>query len=146
MAKFICLFVCVAVISSAYGVSQEEKEKFHEAIMPLLVECSEAHGVSKDDIKNAKEAGTAQGLNSCFIGCVMKKAGIIDAKGQFDVDAGVEKIKKYIANADEVAKFEEVGKTCASVNEKPVTDGEAGCDRAKLLLDCIREHKSEIPL
>ncbi|XP_075977195.1 uncharacterized protein LOC142977280 [Anticarsia gemmatalis] len=148
MSKFTCLFVCVVAVtlSGVYAVSEEEKAAFREAVLPLVGECSTAHGVSQEDIKSAKEAGNPEGINSCFIGCVFKKLGVLTPQGEYDVDASLEKLRKFVKSDEDFNKFADVGKICVSVNDKPVSDGEAGCDKAKLLLSCFLEHKAEIPL
>nr|UWL63327.1 odorant binding protein 38 [Pagiophloeus tsushimanus] len=145
MSKFTLLSVCaLAVLSNVYALSDETKTAFQEAIKPLIEECSEAHGISMDEIKAAKEAGTSSGLKPCFLGCVLKKGNILNDKGEYDVDAALKVIKKYISDEEEFSKFAEVGKKCASINDEAVPDGAEGCERAKLLLSCIHQNKDGI--
>lgn len=56
-----------------HAVTEEEKAAFREVMAPLIAECSEEHGVSDADIQAAKEAGSADAIEPCFLGCVMKK-------------------------------------------------------------------------
>ncbi|XP_022827157.1 uncharacterized protein LOC111356886 isoform X2 [Spodoptera litura] len=145
MSKFTCLVLCVVAVSlSGVHATAEEKAAFIEAVKPYVQECSKEHGVTPEDIKSAKAAGNADGINSCFLSCVYKKAEVITEKGEYDVDKALEKLKKFVSNEDDYAKFANIGKKCASVNEKSVSDGEAGCERAALLTSCFLEHKSEI--
>ncbi|XP_022827156.1 uncharacterized protein LOC111356886 isoform X1 [Spodoptera litura] len=144
MSKFTCLVLCVVAVSlSGVHATAEEKAAFIEAVKPYVQECSKEHGVTPEDIKSAKAAGNADGINSCFLSCVYKKAEVITEKGEYDVDKALEKLKKFVSNEDDYAKFANIGKKCASVNEKSVSDGEAGCERAALLTSCFLEHKSE---
>ncbi|KAJ8720179.1 hypothetical protein PYW07_012222 [Mythimna separata] len=147
MSKFTCLvfFIVAASISKAYA-SEEEKAAFREAVKPIIEECSKEHGVSIDELKAAKAAASADGIDNCFLGCVFKKAEVINAKGEFDLDNALTKLKGFVSNEDHFAKFEDIGKKCASVNEKPVSDGDAGCERAAMLTACFLEHKGEMPL
>nr|XP_021194656.2 uncharacterized protein LOC110379339 [Helicoverpa armigera] len=147
MSKFTCLVLCVvaASLSQAYA-SEEEKAAFREAIKPIVEECSKEHGVSHDELKSAKDNQNADNIKPCFLGCVYKKAEVFNSKGEYDVDKALEKLKKFVSNDEAYAKFAEVGKKCASVNDKAVSDGDAGCERGALLTACFLEHKAEVPL
>uniref|UniRef100_A0AAU6ND55 OBP9 n=1 Tax=Mythimna loreyi TaxID=667449 RepID=A0AAU6ND55_9NEOP len=147
MSKFTCLVLCVvaASINKAYA-SEEERAAFREAVKPIITACSTEHGVSIDKLKAAKAAASADGIDNCFLGCVYKKAEVINDKGEFDLDKGLIKLKQFVSSDDDFAKLAEIGKKCVSVNEKPVSDGEAGCERAAQLTACFLEHKAEIPL
>ncbi|XP_075977374.1 uncharacterized protein LOC142977381 [Anticarsia gemmatalis] len=146
MSKFTCLVVCfvAAALNGVYAVSEEEKSHFRESVMPLVLQCSQEHGVSLADIKAAKTSRNIDGVKPCFLGCVFKKAGVITEQGVFDVDTGLTKLRKYVNTDEDFDKFADVGKKCASVNDKPVSDGEAGCERAKMLMSCFLEHKAEV--
>ncbi|XP_022826721.1 general odorant-binding protein 28a-like [Spodoptera litura] len=149
MSKFTCIILCVVAASltkvSHAAVTEEEKEAFREAMAPIIAECSEEHGVSEADIKAAKESASADNIKPCFLGCVMKKIEVLDAKGLYDAETGLGKLRKFVKDDDEFAKFEDIAKKCLKVNDESVSDGEAGCDRAKLVLGCFIEHKVEMP-
>nr|WKF45295.1 odorant binding proteins OBP18 [Peridroma saucia] len=148
MSKFTCLVLCLvaASVSRVYAGEEENKAAFREAIKPIIDECSKEYGVSNDDIDAAKTAGSADAIKPCFLGCVYKKAEVFNAKGEYDVDNALIKLKKFVPDESKFAQFAEIGKKCASVNEKPVSDGEAGCERGSLLTACFLEHKAEIPV
>ncbi|XP_075977198.1 uncharacterized protein LOC142977281 [Anticarsia gemmatalis] len=148
MSKVTCLLLCVvaASLTKVSAVTDEEKAAFREAMAPVIAECSSEHGVSEGDIIAAKEANNAEGIKSCFLGCVMKKTEILDSKGFYDAEKGLGKLRKFVKSDEDFAKFEEIGRKCSKVNDEPVSDGEAGCDRAKLVLACAMEHKAEIPI
>nr|QCF41936.1 odorant binding protein [Athetis dissimilis] len=144
MSKFTCLVLCLvaASISRVYA-GEEEKAAFRAAIKPIIEECSKDHGVSPDDIESAKAAGSADGIKPCFLGCVYKKAEIINDKGEYDDDTALTKLKTFVNDEDKYAKLAEIGKKCASVNDKAVGDGDAGCERAAQLTACFLENKGE---
>lgn len=68
-----------AQIVLIFQASEEEKAAFREAAKPIFEECSKEHGVSIDELKAAKEAGSADGINPCFMGCVYKKVGVVSS-------------------------------------------------------------------
>uniref|UniRef100_A0A2A4K7S4 Odorant binding protein n=1 Tax=Heliothis virescens TaxID=7102 RepID=A0A2A4K7S4_HELVI len=145
MSKFTFLVMCVVAVSlTKVHAGDEERAKLHEAIKPIVDECIKEHGVSLDDLKAAKEAHSIDGIKPCFLGCVYKKVEILNSKGEFDPEHALEKLKEFVSNEDLLSKIEEVGNTCKSVNDKPVSDGDAGCERAALLTACFLEHRAEI--
>lgn len=46
-------------------------------LKPIVTECSKEAAVNIDELKAAKEAINADGINPCFLGCVYKKAGAV---------------------------------------------------------------------
>nr|AGR39565.1 odorant binding protein 2 [Agrotis ipsilon] len=146
MSKFTCLVLCVvaASISRVHADDDANKAAFREAFKPILDECSKEHGVSNDDIDAAKKAGSADAIKPCFFGCIYKKAEVFNAKGEYDVDSALSKLKKFVPDEAKFAKYAEIGKKCASVNEKPVTDGDAGCERGAMLTACFLENRAEM--
>nr|XP_049700402.1 uncharacterized protein LOC126055405 [Helicoverpa armigera] len=145
MSKFTCLLLCVVAVSlSKVHATEEEKEAIREAVRPIMQACGKEHGVTLDDLKAAKAAHSADGIKPCFQSCVYKKAGIFNDNGEYDIVNAKTKLQKFVTNDEEYARIAAVGKTCASVNDKPVSDGAAGCDRAALLTACFLEHRAEI--
>ncbi|CAD0197734.1 unnamed protein product [Chrysodeixis includens] len=146
MSKFTCFVLCAVAVSlsSVHAkLSDEEKAAIHQAVLPILTECSQAHGVSEADIKTAKEDRNTDNLNSCFIGCFFKKMNVLDAEGKYNVDEGLNNLSKYIKSDEDRAKLEAVAKECGTVNDEAVSDGAAGCERAQLLVACALAHKAE---
>nr|XP_049700394.1 B1 protein isoform X1 [Helicoverpa armigera] len=145
MSKFTFFVLCVVAVSlTKVHASDEDKAKLHEALKPLVEECMKEHEVSLDDLKAAKEAKSADGVKPCFLACVYKKAEVLNDKGEFDADHALEKLKEFVSDEDVLAKVAEVGNTCKAVNDKAVSDGDAGCERAALLTACFLEHKAEV--
>ncbi|KAJ8719548.1 hypothetical protein PYW08_011723 [Mythimna loreyi] len=143
MFKFSYLLLCAAIVSLS-GVAGDDAEAFREAIKPFVMECAKEHGISEAEITKAKEEHKVNTLKPCFIGCVFKKFEIINDKGEYDVDANLDKIKIFVTNEDHFAKLSDIVRKCESVNEESVSDGTAGCERAVLLAKCFVSLKSEI--
>ncbi|CAB3244391.1 unnamed protein product [Arctia plantaginis] len=148
MAKYTSLLFCIvaASLAAVTAVTDEEKAVFREAMEPIIAACSAEHSVSEGDIKAAKELHYADNIKPCFIGCVMKKTEILDSNGLYDAEKGLSKLRKFVKSDEDFAKFESVAKKCLKVNDEPVSDGAAGCDRAKLIMACAVENKAEIPI
>ncbi|CAH2258892.1 jg12575 [Pararge aegeria aegeria] len=132
------VFGLVAVsLRSAHGtLSDEERTKIHAALIPFVAECSKEYGVSEENIKEAKESGQLGKIDPCLMACVFQKIKLIDEKGLFDSNAAVELVQKYISSEDDQSKLVEIIEKCKSVNDEEVSDGEKGCERARLLFEC----------
>lgn len=52
--------------------------------------------------------------------------------------------KKFTNNEKYLNKVSEIGQACSSVNDEPVSDGNEGCERSKLLVDCIIKNKGDV--
>ncbi|KAH9632780.1 hypothetical protein HF086_015979 [Spodoptera exigua] len=116
MSKFTCIILCV-VAASLTKVSHAVTEEEKEAFREAMAPI-------------IAECSEEHGL---------------DSKGLYDAETGLGKLKKFVKDEDEFAKFEDIAKKCLKVNDESVSDGEAGCDRAKLVLGCFLEHKVEMP-
>nr|WKR38915.1 odorant binding protein 34 [Spodoptera frugiperda] len=145
MSKFTCIVFCAVAMSlSVFVESQEANSIFHGAIKPLIVECAKEYGLSQDTLQKNRGPDGLKNLPPCFIGCVLKKFDIIDDKGKYDADSGIAAIKKLLPNNEYLEKITAVLKDCESVNDKTVSDGDAGCERAVLGAICYLEHKTTV--
>ncbi|XP_041981306.1 uncharacterized protein LOC121734761 [Aricia agestis] len=106
-------------------------------MVPLVKECSAEHGVNHEDVKNAKSTDHIQEMGSCMMGCIYKKIHVIDDKGLFDVEKSKENYIKYFANESDKKFITDLIHTCEKVNKETVSDGDKGCDRGKLLNECM---------
>ncbi|XP_046967867.1 uncharacterized protein LOC124535636 [Vanessa cardui] len=135
---FVFLVIGVAInLGNVKALSDDEKSNIHAGLLPFIAECSKEYGVTEEQIKEAKEAGQIGTINPCLMGCIFKKVNVIDEQGLFVPEKAEEITKKFLTNEDDQQKALDIIKTCTSVNEKDVSDGEAGCDRAKLLYECF---------
>ncbi|XP_072932034.1 general odorant-binding protein 28a-like [Epargyreus clarus] len=143
--SFVLCAVLAIGLTSVNGLSDEEKGAIKALVLPFLAECGKDYGVTEEEIKAAKEAGTLKDLNPCLISCVFKKVGIFDSKGQFDEEKATELTTKFLNDGEEQKKALEVIHTCSSVNEQAVNDGDKGCERATLMIECYMPLKGKFP-
>ncbi|KAL0828876.1 hypothetical protein ABMA28_003782 [Loxostege sticticalis] len=143
MAKFtiLCLGVLAAAISSARALTPEELTKIEGDMLVHVQDCAKKFDVDESDLKKAKEEENIDGVDPCLIGCVFKNIKLVNDKGLYDPDVAIESSKSYLSDDADKAKFAEIAKDCASVNDESVSDGEDGCERSKLLLVCFGKHK-----
>nr|QRF70926.1 odorant binding protein [Semiothisa cinerearia] len=148
MAKVHCVLL-LGVVAAAFsvvsaGISDADKETIKALLGPILKECGKEHGVTEEDILAAKKTHDVDALDSCFYRCFFKKIGLIDDQGLYAVETAKENHKKYIKDEEFLKKVDAVTDECSVINEKEVSDGTEGCDRAKLLINCLKEHKDSI--
>ncbi|XP_041981305.1 uncharacterized protein LOC121734760 [Aricia agestis] len=144
MAGYSFLVLCSAVLAisfqSAVAISDEERAKIIADMLPHVTECSKEFSVTPEQIKNEGKTGS---LDGCIIKCIMKRVGIIDDQGLFDVAKALELTKQHISDPEELKTLEEGINKCASVNDQAVSDGTEGCERAKLLVECAKPYKAQ---
>nr|ARO70494.1 Odorant Binding Protein 6-2 [Dendrolimus punctatus] len=140
-------YVCVALLAfTAYAVAltQEDKEAFLAGIAPIIGECSKEYGVSAGEIEVAKAAHSGESLKPCFVACFFKKVGVINDKGDFDVEGAKAKGKEFFKDVEDQNKVSEIADICSSINAESVSDTTQGCDRSKLLMDCFSKNKGGV--
>ncbi|CAH0726969.1 unnamed protein product, partial [Brenthis ino] len=143
---FLVFGVLAVSLGSINALSDEERNKIYAGMLPHILECSKEFGVTEDQLKEAKESGKIGSVNPCLMGCVFKKINVINDKGLFNTDKAQELSQKFLGDGGDQQKATDVIKKCSSVNEENVSDGEKGCDRAKLLFDCLLPFKSEFAM
>nr|QRF70938.1 odorant binding protein [Semiothisa cinerearia] len=142
MLRYACVsFVILGSFLVAAGL-QEEKQKLHDYWSEAFKSCSKEFGISLEDVEATKE--NKSDIDPCFIKCILKSNKLIDDKGMFDPKQGMEIAEMFITNPDELAKIKKVSDTCQSVNDEKVSDGEKGCERSVLLMQCLMENKSQL--
>ncbi|CAB3255595.1 unnamed protein product [Arctia plantaginis] len=147
MSKLATFLLCVvgASLTVVSAITDEELAAFRLAITPIITDCAEEYDMSKNDIEAAKQNRDADAVASCFVACGLKKIQVLDDNGMYDEDKVLEKLKYFVKNDADLAKFESIAQTCAKVNDESVSDGAKGCQRAKLVLACAFKHRSEMP-
>ncbi|KAI5646345.1 PBP/GOBP family domain-containing protein [Phthorimaea operculella] len=138
---FLCILLAVS-FRNVRSMSPEEMAGLRDAVMPFIEECSKQHGIDEKDIKNIKEDPNS--IDDCFFACVLKKTETLDEKGMFAPEVALDIAKKYMKKEEDFKKSEKVITECTSVNDEDVNDGEAGCDRARLLITCLITHKDYV--
>ncbi|CAB3244374.1 unnamed protein product [Arctia plantaginis] len=139
---FAVLMVCLARSSVHAGLTKEEIATMLDITKPHLEECSKEHGVSLDNLKEIEDE-TNENF-SCFMSCFLKKIEVFDEKGIFDPKKSKENARSFIKNEETLTLFDKVADECSKVNDAEVSDGIEGCERAKLLSDCWKEHLGKL--
>uniref|UniRef100_A0AAU6NDD7 OBP19 n=1 Tax=Mythimna loreyi TaxID=667449 RepID=A0AAU6NDD7_9NEOP len=141
---FLSVATVLLCLGRASALSPEEESSLKNALHPFVIECAEEYGIPEEKFEEAKAKGSADDIDPCFMSCFLKKAEFFDGDGKFDVEKTNEFVKSHLTSEPVIKFFEAVGGECVKVNDEEVTDGDKGCDRAKLLFDCITELKSKI--
>ncbi|KAJ8720182.1 hypothetical protein PYW07_012225 [Mythimna separata] len=135
----IVYFVVVAVfLGNALGISDELRSQIQSKLLTVGAECIKEHPLSIDDLAAFKSRVFPEGENAgCFSACIFNKLGLFDDKGTWAHVEAFENAKKVFENEEDLKNIQSFLTACAEVNEAEVTDGEKGCDRAKLAYDCF---------
>ncbi|XP_053608376.1 general odorant-binding protein 28a [Plodia interpunctella] len=103
--------------------------------------CIEEYPISGEDITLFKSGQFPDSEHAgCFSACVLRNIGLFDDKGSLYQPDNLEKATEIFNEEKEIETIKELISTCAKVNEETVTDGEKGCERAKLLFHCFVEN------
>nr|QCF41967.1 odorant binding protein [Athetis dissimilis] len=98
--------------------------------------------VTPDDINRAAETGDPNIIPPCFNGCVFKKSGFINEKGEYDLDSGMAYLRPQVKDEEQYNALKEVATECTRKDE--VSDGDAGCERGGKLSACFLQNKSTV--
>ncbi|CAB3255600.1 unnamed protein product [Arctia plantaginis] len=123
------------------AITPEVVQAMKTIIDPVMKECQQELGLTEEKLQDLKDKGEVEDKVFCLSGCVFKKLGIFDKNVMVDVEKASEFHKAYIKDEAALAEMEKVTKECSKVNEESVSDGDKGCDRAKLFIKCVKEHK-----
>ncbi|KAJ8720176.1 hypothetical protein PYW07_012219 [Mythimna separata] len=144
MSKFTCLTFCVVAASLSSSYVRAGTPTFRDILKPMITECIKEYPEDTiDDINKAAETGNPNILDPCFSGCVFKKAGFINAKGEYDTNSALTTLRTLVADDDQYADLADVTKQCTSVTDT-VKDGEAGCERGARLSACFLQEKDNV--
>ncbi|XP_026330998.1 uncharacterized protein LOC113238372 [Hyposmocoma kahamanoa] len=144
MLKYVFCFAILAVSlrNVKTHISQETEAALMDFMRDAVVECAKDFSLNVDDLKEQhKSKDSLDGVDKCFVGCILKKKGVINEGGKYDLDRGLEIMRELIANDDDYKVLETTSKDCVSVNDETVSDGDKGCDRAFLLMACLKKEK-----
>nr|WKF45307.1 odorant-binding protein 29 [Peridroma saucia] len=138
MSQFACFILCIVIVgtNSAHAEGSDEADSSDEYYM-LKEECVKKFEITQDDLDAAVKSGDVSKIDPCYWGCHFKKLGLLNDKGQYNLDNYVTNLKKFLKDKDEIAALEDMGKQCASVKDTAVSDGEAGCEMGALLAACV---------
>ncbi|XP_075977192.1 uncharacterized protein LOC142977278 [Anticarsia gemmatalis] len=127
------------------AMSQDEKDSLKDEVHPFVLECIEELGLSKEELlAMIDKDGSEADLDPCFLSCFLKKTEMMDSKGMFDSEKVLELTEPHIEKPEDLEKLNKLRHECERVNEAEVSDGEKGCERAKLLMECFMEFNNDV--
>ncbi|CAG9135882.1 hypothetical protein JYU34_013633 [Plutella xylostella] len=133
----------LAILHSTNALSDDNKEKIKQDMVPIVMECAKEQEINPEDLKELKGAKTLPEdkdmMMPCFFACTFQKNGMMDDNGMFLPEATIKNGKKYAENEEEEKKMEEIAKACAPVNDESVSGDKQKCQRASLLYACLAE-------
>ncbi|KAJ8720167.1 hypothetical protein PYW07_012210 [Mythimna separata] len=112
-------------------------------INTILLDCAKENKVTNDQLRTVVTSQDTKSVNSCFFACLFKRSKIMNDKGEFDVKSGLTYVRQVLPGRPETAVAESIIKECESVKNTAVNDGEAGCERAALLVACLLEQTTK---
>ncbi|XP_050550079.1 uncharacterized protein LOC118267988 isoform X2 [Spodoptera frugiperda] len=137
-SSFVVALFCLV---SVYAQSGDEEAGIKEALRPFVQECADEFGITEEQFEEAKKNGNAGDIDPCFMSCFLKKAKFLDSQGKFDVDSSIAFVNDNMDGGPAKQFLSAVGEECEKINDEDVSDGDKGCDRAKMLFDCIVDTK-----
>ncbi|XP_026330861.1 general odorant-binding protein lush-like [Hyposmocoma kahamanoa] len=146
MFKFV---VCLAVLTVSLShvrakVTDETEQALLAHLDGWMEECGKELNLDAKEIKKLHVTnGKLEGIDKCFVSCVLKKEGTINKEGKFDLETALEVLRQVVKNEDDLKIMEAASKTCLAVNDQAVSDGDKGCERAYNLVICIRKQKNQ---
>ncbi|KAF9424252.1 hypothetical protein HW555_000645 [Spodoptera exigua] len=140
-SSFVVALFCLVSVNAMSG---DEEAGVRDALRPYVQECADEYGITEEQFEEAKKKASADDIDPCFMSCFLKKAEFFDAQGKFDVDSTMAFAKEHLSSEPAMKFVEAVGDECVKINDEDVSDGDKGCDRAKLLFDCIAETKKKM--
>ncbi|RVE46996.1 hypothetical protein evm_008380 [Chilo suppressalis] len=144
MLKFelICFItvVCARYVKSGSPVD-ELKSTIQSKLLSTGIDCIKEYPLSLSDIKAFKEKRIPNNKDAkCFAACLFKKIGIMDDMGKLNAEKAKESAKQAFKNEEHTKKTEDIINSCAEVNEQTTSDGNKGCERAKLAFECLKKN------
>ncbi|KAJ8719555.1 hypothetical protein PYW08_011730 [Mythimna loreyi] len=142
MFKFTCFvfYITYAVCTQAESDSSESNELF-DKFMP---ECMDEFNVKEEDFDGVVKSGDVTKIDPCYWGCYYTRMGLLNDKGQYDLNSFQTTMKKIMKDDEDYSSLEKIARKCESVKDEAVSDGEAGCKRGALLAACFLKNKGDI--
>nr|BAV56803.1 odorant binding protein 16 [Ostrinia furnacalis] len=127
------------ILFSFQSLSADQQAIIQSKLLTSGLSCIKDHPLTIAEIKVLKDKMLPDGKNAkCFSACLFKKIGVMDDMGKFNPDGVRKNAQQLFKNDDEhLMKVEEVITECSAVNDASTSDGNMGCDRAKLVFDCL---------
>ncbi|KAJ8719554.1 hypothetical protein PYW08_011729 [Mythimna loreyi] len=126
-------FVLYAVVLSLSNVYADDPDEF----LSLIEECARLHGHTMTDLYEVMGKDDVSAITPCFWSCAFTKTGFFNDRGQYDIDAGLISIKKFMKDSEGLKELEQIARQCESVINKDISDGDAGCERGVVAAKCF---------
>ncbi|XP_035437562.2 uncharacterized protein LOC118267596 [Spodoptera frugiperda] len=136
MSKIICSVFSLVVVSLSTVYADQDMESSNYRRHSVMTECANKFGVSEPELRTAFRSGDVYDIDPCFWSCCFKGTGVLNKEGTYDLKATLPFIKMTFQD-DDYKEVQEIARMCEKVNNEIVNDGEAGCEKAALLMSCF---------
>ncbi|XP_022826771.1 general odorant-binding protein 28a-like [Spodoptera litura] len=130
------------LIKNVAALSDREKSVIQKELTTVGLQCIQQHPLSLSDIRSFRNKMIPDGKKpKCFVACLFKKIGVMDDMGMISPMKAQENAKKVFKdNEEHIKNVNEIMEKCTSVNQQNTSDGNKGCDRAKLAFNCFTDN------
>ncbi|XP_028178775.1 uncharacterized protein LOC114366189 [Ostrinia furnacalis] len=132
------MFKC-AVENAPKALTEEEiKANF----IKLVVQCMKDNPVEMIELVNLKQLIVPNKPEvKCLLACAYKLDGLMTDKGLYNIEHAY-KVAELTKNGDDkrLENAKKMADVCVKVNDEEVSDGEKGCERARLIFKCAVEN------
>nr|QOV03027.1 odorant binding protein 11 [Apocheima cinerarius] len=145
----LCFILAASVVrNDAAQLTEVQKSKIYGSLLAGGMECMKDFPLSLDHIQSFRSKKVPDDeVAKCFSHCLYKKLGLMDDSGKLSEKKAKAAAKKIFKEGDEMlTKVEDLVGRCIHVNDAETSDGDKGCDRAKLVSECFIEHATELGL
>ncbi|XP_030023147.2 general odorant-binding protein 99a, partial [Manduca sexta] len=127
------------------GITEKQRLHIREELIEIGTECILKNPITIEDVRSFRNKQFPNGANAgCFIACVFNKAGIFNDEGLVSKKTATEKATKVFDDETELKNYEQFIAVCDKVNEESVSDGQKGCERAKLAFQCLIQNSKQV--
>ncbi|KAJ2951799.1 hypothetical protein O0L34_g13964 [Tuta absoluta] len=141
------LFIALIALltKAAHAQGQGSGGINHETVRAIMREkflrygfqCLPANPLTVEDVIAFKNNRFPKNPNApCFMACVTRKLGILDGEGNYNYDEVMRKSRRLLSQKEQT-NFQKFLPGCDNVNTVKVGDGKEGCERAKLIYNCL---------
>nr|QID58961.1 odorant-binding protein [Galleria mellonella] len=110
---------------------------FAQLFLGHVMECNEEFKIPRIKLSEMKTDDIGD-IDPCLFACVFRNTGLLDDKGMYNPEVNDE-LKNAFETDTYIKKFDGIIKGCSYVNDKSVSDGAKGCERAVMVLYCLHE-------
>ncbi|XP_075977186.1 uncharacterized protein LOC142977272 [Anticarsia gemmatalis] len=126
----------------AKAMSEVEKGAVMSKLVVVGLQCVKDYPLTLTEIKAFKNKMISDTKNSkCFAACMFKKTGVMDNMGMLSPETTRKNAEQvFKGNEESLKNVDEIMKLCSAVNQQKTSDGNMGCDRAKLAFTCLMDN------